>query len=182
MDPLDGNLKIFVEKYKMAMLQIRTMENKTAISALNYKYINNMRHFIAHFAVALEKAFENPSNLKESEAQFIHSIHDIEKLATDACQDIAAKKLKETEQSIRKTILGERKKAANIYKEAINHWDLGRNKRTGNPLEANEHFLETADLCKEAILLVKPLTLYQWIIMVIAILGATSGWVAFYFK
>lgn len=176
MENIHSHLKELAILYNSSMKQIRNIESKAAISAINYQYINNMRHFVEHMFVGIEEAYSEPQKLEEAIDNFKDARHSIKNIVLDAGEYIAGIKLNEAKRHIVKGLsLSERKKAQEYFKQAVYQYDEGRNKRTGDHQEANEHFLKTIELCVAGILEVKPITKYQWIMFVLAL----SGWATF---
>jgi len=186
MEDIHTYLKELALLYRSSMKQVRGIEDKAAISMLNYKFMNNMRHFIEHMFVGIEKAYSDPQDQEGAIDNFKQALHDIKNIALDSGEYIAGLKLNEAKKHIMKGISwSERKKAQEYFRQAVYHYDEARNKRTINPDEANEHFTKTVELCVEGMLSVKPITTRQWItwfLMFLSILVALSGWAMFLAK
>ncbi|MCB0409900.1 MAG: hypothetical protein KDD29_06745 [Flavobacteriales bacterium] len=177
-DLLINGLKEFINRYHPAIEKIRTVEDKAAISAINYKYAQNVRNLLEHLVACLDCFFLEKKD--DGWEYHLHEVyHVLENLETDACEAIAGKRLKEAEIHISKTLsLSERSKSQEYYKQAIFHWTEGRNKRTRDPRIAANHFEQVIDLCNNSILSVQPITKAQWITWFLAI----SGWLTFLAK
>lgn len=185
-DFLDSHLIEFARIYQESINAIRNIEDKAAISALNYSFFNNMKHSLEHLTAAIIHASSKPQARNKSEDHIYSAISDLNNLTIDAHEYIAGMKLDETKRHMMKGIsLSERKKAKELFAQAVFHYTEGRNKRAANPHEANEHFTKTVELCIEGMLSVKPITTRQWItllLMFLSILVGLSGWAMFLAK
>jgi len=186
MKDLEYYLKELAVVYHSSMKKVRNIEDKAAISSLNHKFVNNLRHFIEHMFVGIEKAYLEPPDKESAIDHFKQALHDVKNIALDSAENIAGLKLNEAKKHIMGGIvLSERRKAQEYFRQAVYHYDEGRNKRTIDPDEANEHFAKSVDLCVEGMLSVKPITTRQWItwlLMFLSLLAGLSGWGMFLAK
>ncbi|MFQ5825703.1 MAG: hypothetical protein ACE5JB_16835 [bacterium] len=172
MEFLKSQLVKFAKVYQQAIEDIRNLEDKTAASAINPQYTNNIRHALEHLATAIQKASKNPKDPKDSKEHIQTAISHILNIAPDSYEYIAGVKLTQTRKRIASAgFFAERDKAKRLHEDAIYHYTQGRNERTANPEQANHHFERAIDLCLEAIDSVVPATNIQKGSLLIGLLG-----------
>ena len=157
--PLNPKLKEIAKEYISAKQRIVALEDKTALSALTPKTINDLRDILDHLLSGIAIT-ENPNSKTEKiETQYDDALSHIRHYTPNAFQIIAGKKLRETQIKIDEARpFSKIGRAKNIYEEAVSHYTRGREKRTLDPESALNAFEKAAELAQEAARFIEPAT------------------------
>jgi len=146
-------LKRVIEEYRIIEQNKNHIEDKTAYVIMNAKYYENLRHAFSHLVAGLEFELDgNPEDKEKIKEQYIHVRKHMSDLDVNGYEYLAGFFLTEIRERIEAAgFFSSLGRSENLQREAIRHFDKGRDLRVAKKQEAMKHFESCIDLCMEGL-------------------------------
>ncbi len=160
MQELRESLIRLIDSYFEVERNKNRIEGETAYVITNSKYYENLRHAVNHTMRALEFYLKSdPPNLPQFRDQYEQAYHHFLNLDVNGYEYLAGIFLEELREKIETSGFFHTTGNAEDYrKNALRHFDLGREKRTPDRNAAMQHFEQCIHECKKGLQGIQPVS------------------------